>query len=290
MFTMAHLLSAERRSSIPAHFLLTSSKLVLMRAIWSGAIGFGLVNIPVRLYSATESSSLDLHMLDKHDQAGIRYARINVNTGKEVAWEDIVKGYDYDGQWVVLTDEDYEKASPKKSKMIDISEFAGEDDIPTTYYDTPYYLEPTKGGEKAYALLREALKQSRRVAIGVYVMRTKETLCALKPEGDMLLLLKIRFPEEIRSYEDLNIPQAKDMTIKPAELKMAQALIDQLTPKKFSLDKYKDTYDDELMKLIELKAKGKKITAPKFKLVQHKSKDLMEQLKASLEAPRKKAS
>ncbi len=260
-----------------------------MRAIWSGSIGFGLVNIPVRLFSAVQDSTLDLHMLDKNGHAGIRYARINSDTGKEVPWANIVKGFKYNDEYVVLTDDDFEKVSPKKSKMIDISEFAKEEDIDTTFYDTPYYLEPTKGGEKAYVLLREALKQSGKVAIGEYIMRTKENLCLLKPQDDMLLLLKIRYAEEIRNYEDLNIP--KDITVKPAELKMAQALINQLTPKKFSMGKYKDTYDDELMKIIEAKAKGKKITAPKFKLVHNKSKDMMEQLKASLDTgTRKKAS
>jgi len=260
-----------------------------MRAIWSGSIGFGLVNIPVKLFSATQDSTLDLDMLDKRGHANIRYARINSSTGKEVAWENIVKGYKYNGDYVVLTDEDFEKASPKKSKMIDINEFAKEEDIDTTYYDTPYYLEPSKGGEKAYVLLREALKQSGKVAVGQYVMRTKENLCLLKPQGDVILLLKIRFTEEIRDYTDLNIP--KDLSVKPAELKMAQTLINQLTPKKFSMDKYKDTYDDELMKIITAKSKGKKITQPKFKIVQSKGKDLMSQLKASLETPaRKKAS
>jgi DNA end-binding protein Ku len=260
-----------------------------MRALWTGSIGFGLVNIPVRLFSATADSRLDLDMLDKHGHANIRYARINANTGKEVAWENIVKGYKYNDEYVVLTDEDFEKVNPKKSKMIDISEFAAESDIDTTFYDTPYYLEPAKGGEKAYVLLREALKKSGKVALGEYIMRTKETLCVLKAQRDMLLLLKIRYAEEIRDYSELNIP--KDVEIRPAELKMAQTLINQLTPKKFSLDKFKDTYDEELMKIIEAKAKGKKVTQPRFKIVHSKSKDLMEQLKASLgTGARKKAS
>ncbi len=264
-----------------------------MRAIWTGSIGFGLVNIPVRLFSATQSSSLDLDMLDKHGHANIRYARINENTGKEVPWANIVKGYKYNDEYVVLDDDDFEKVSPKKSKIIDISSFTKAEEIDVTYYDTPYYLEPAKGGEKAYVLLREALKKSGKVAIGEYILRKKEILCVLKPLGDMLLLEKIRFAEEIRDYEDLNIP--KDITIKPAELKMAEALINQLTPKKFSMAQYKDTYDAELMKIIEAKAKGKRVATPKFKIVHNKSKDLMSQLKASLEGgkettTRKKAS
>jgi len=259
-----------------------------MRAIWSGSIGFGLVNIPIRIFSATEDSSLDLHMLDKHDHANIRYARINQNTGKEVPWGDIVKGYKYNDKYVVLSDEDFEKASPKKSKTIEIDQFVEADKIDVTYYDTPYYLEPSKGGERAYELLRAALKETGKVAIGSYVMRSKETLCLLKTQEDMILLLKIRFPEEIRSYSDLNIP--KTINVKPVELKMAVSLINQLTPKKFSISKYKDTYDEELMTLIEKKAKGKAIPKPHFKIVHNKSKDLMSQLKASLETKKKKAS
>lgn len=251
-----------------------------MRAIWSGSIGFGLVNIPVKMYSATKESRLDLDMLDKHNHANIRYARINSASGKEVAWEDIVKGYKYDGEYVVLSDEDFAKVSPKKSQMIDINEFVKEEDIDTTFYETPYYLEPSKGGEKAYVLLREALKDAGKLAMGEFIMRTKETLCVLRPQRDMLLLQRIRYPEEIRDYGDLNIP--KDITIKPAEMKMAQTLINQLTPKKFDMSKYKDTYDEELMKIIEAKAKGKKVTQPKFKISKTKTTDLMEQLKASL--------
>src|SRR4051812_16184552 len=121
-----------------------------MRAIWTGSIGFGLVNIPVKLYSATQSSKRDLDMLDKHGHANIRYARINANTGKEVAWENIVKGYKYNDDYVVLTDTDFEKVSPKKSKIIEIDEFVKGETIDATFYDTPYYLEPSKGGEKAY--------------------------------------------------------------------------------------------------------------------------------------------
>lgn len=251
-----------------------------MRAIWSGSIGFGLVNIPVKLFSATQDSTIDLDMLDKHDHANIRYARINQDTGKEVAWGDIVKGYKYNDEYVVLSEEDFEKVRPEKNKTIGIDQFVQQEKIDLAYYDTPYYLEPSKGGERAYVLLREALKKSGKVAIGSYVLRTKENLCLLKAEGDVIMLMKIRFPEEIRSYSELNIP--KTATIKDAELKMAISLIDQLTPKSFSMDKYKDTYDEELMKIIELKAKGKRIPKPKFKIVKNTSKDLMEQLKASL--------
>jgi DNA end-binding protein Ku len=175
-----------------------------MRAIWTGSIGFGLVNIPVKLFSATQESSLDLDMLDKNGHANIRYARINADTGKEVPWGNIVKGYKYHDHYVVLTDEDFQKVSPKKSRMIDISQFVKAEEIDTAYYDTPYYLAPTKGGEKAYVLLREALKQSGKVAMGSFVMRNKEDLCLLKTQDNVIQLLKIRFAEEIREYGELD--------------------------------------------------------------------------------------
>ena len=254
-----------------------------MRAIWSGAIGFGLVNIPIKIFSATESSSIGLTMLDKKDHANIKYQRINTDTGKEVAWKDIVKGYKYEGEYVVLDDADFEKASPEKSKTIAIQEFIEEGELDPVYYDTPYYLEPAKGGERAYALLREALAKSGKVAVGTFVMRTKENLCILRASGDMLGLVKLRFAEEIRDYSELNIPSSKKTTIKPAELKKATALIDQLTPKEFDITKYKDTYDQELMKLIEAKASGKKVTTPKAKTSKTKTIDLMSQLKESLD-------
>jgi DNA end-binding protein Ku len=257
-----------------------------MRAIWTGAIGFGLVNIPVKMYSATQSSTLDLDMLDKKDHSNIKFQRVNEKTGKEVAWENIVRGYKYNGEYVVLTDEDFEKASPEKSKIISIEQFVEETEIDTIYYETPYYLEPEKTGAKAYALLRDALEKSGKVGLGTYVMRTKEVIGLIKPMDDVLVLNKIRFPEEIRDHKELKTPDDKP---KPNELKMAMALIDQLSGP-FEIDKYKDTYSDQLMHLIEAKAKGKKITAPKMTVVHSKSRDLMEQLKASLNTSKRKAS
>lgn len=258
-----------------------------MRAIWTGAIGFGLVNIPVKLYSATQQSTLDLDMLDKKDHSNIKFQRINENTGKVVEWKDIVKGYKYEDDYIVLSDEDFEKASPEKSQLIEIAEFVKQDQVDSTFYETPYYIEPAKGGERAYAVLREALKESGKVALGSFVMRTKATFCMLKADGDMIVLERLRFPEEIRSTEDLSVPTRTE--VKPAELKMAVSLINQLTPKKFNISKYKDTYSEELMKLIEAKAKGTKVAKPKFKLVKTKTQDLMAQLKESIET-RKKAS
>jgi len=261
-----------------------------MRAIWSGAIGFGLVNIPVKMYSATEDSNIDLDLLDKHDHARIRYARINEGTGEEVAWGDIVKGYKMGDKYIVLDEEDFEAASPKKTQVVEIDEFVDENEIETTFFEAPYYLAPDKGGEKPYALLREALSEPEKVAIGTYVMRGKEHLCMLKAEEDVIVLNRLRFAEEIRDTGELDLPGTS--SIKPNELKVAKALIEQLTAKRFSIKKYKDTYRSELLKHIKAKAKGKEIREPKFKIVRSNAKDLMAQLKASLEGdkPKKRAS
>jgi DNA end-binding protein Ku len=257
-----------------------------MRSIWTGAIGFGLVNIPVKLYSATQTSNLDLDMLDKKNHANIKFQRVNASTGREVAWENIVKGYKYDDDYVIITDEDFEKASPEKSKIININEFVQEEEIDSFYYDVPYYLEPSKGGEKAYALLHKALAETGKVALGTFVLRNKEIFCMLRAmDGDFLALIRLRFPEEIRDTEDLSLPN--NATIKPAELKMAIALIEQLSPKKFNIDKYRDTYSDALMKIIEAKAKGKRVSQPKFRIAKTGTKDLMAQLKESLGASKK---
>ena len=258
-----------------------------MRPIWTGAIGFGLVNIPVKMYSATQTSNINLDMLDKKDHAKIKYQRINENSGKEVKWENIVKGYKMEGNYVVLDDKDFEMASAKKTKTIDISDFVKEEEISSLYYETPYYLEPDKSGTRPYELLREALMKTKKVGVASFVMRSKESLAILRPDKDVIVLNRIRFEEEIRKTEDLVLP--KNTEVKPAELKMAITLIDQLTAK-FDISKYKDTYNDELMKLIQAKAGGKKIKAPEMKIVHSKTQDLMGQLKASLDVKRKKAS
>ncbi len=258
-----------------------------MRAIWTGAIGFGLVNIPVKMYSATESSSLDLDMLDKKDHARIKYQRVNENSGKEVDWKNIVKGYKIDDHYVVLDDADFEAASVKKTKTIDITDFVKEDEISSMYYETPYYLEPDKSGTRPYKLLLEALKKTKKVGVASFVMRNKEALAVLRPDKDVIVLNLIRFAQEIRDTDDLTLP--KNTEIKPAELKMATTLIDMLS-KKFDISKYKDTYNDDLMKLIKAKAKGKKVKSPQMKVVHNKTKDLMEQLKESLKGKQKKAS
>lgn len=257
-----------------------------MRAIWSGAIGFGLVNIPVKLFSAVEASELDLDMLDKKDHANVKFKRVNADTGREVPWGNIVKGYLVNDKYVIVTDEDFEKASPEKTKMIEVNEFIDERDIDSIYYETPYYLQPEKSGVKAYALLRDALKKTGKVGLGSYVLRNRESLVVIKPHNNILLLNKIRFQQEIRSAADIKAPATK---AKPSELKMATQLIEQLSTD-FDIKKYKDTYSDKLLKLIRAKAKGKAIKPHPLKVVHSRSRDLMEQLKASLKPAKKKAS
>jgi DNA end-binding protein Ku len=257
-----------------------------MRAIWSGAIGFGLVNIPVKLYSATQGSELDLDMLDKKDHANIKFQRVNANTGKVVAWENIIKGYKVEDRYVVLSEEDFEKASPEKNKLINIEEFVDEKDIDSIYFETPYYLQPEKSGVKPYALLKEALEKTGKVGLGTFVLRNRESLVLIKPYNDILILNKIRYVQEIRDTDEIKVPAGHS---KPGEMKMAVQLIEQLSGK-FDIAKYRDTYTDKLLKLIKAKAKGKKIAPAPLRVVHSRGRDLMEQLKASLGSTKRKAS
>ena len=257
-----------------------------MKAIWNGAIGFGLVNIPIKMYSATESSAIDLDMLDKNDHENIRFKRVNEKTGKEVLWENIVKGYKLNDEYIVLDDEDFEAASPEKSKMLSIEQFVKEDEIESVYFETPYFLEPQKNGENAYSLLIKALMKTKMVGVGTFVMRSKAHLCVIKPYKDILIMNQIRFPEELRDYDELKIPKK---TVKEGELKMAIALIEQ-SSEKFNPDQYVDTYKEDLLKIIEQKAKGKRPKIQAAKETSDKTVDLMAQLKASLEKTKKSAS
>jgi len=257
-----------------------------MRAIWSGAIGFGLVNIPVKLYSAIQESELDLDMLDKKDFSNIKFQRVNATTGKEVAWDNIVRGYKIEDKYVVVTPEDFEKASPEKTKIIEIEEFVNEKDIDSIYYEKPYYLQPEKQGVKAYALLRDALKKTGKVGLGTYVLRNRENLVIIKAMDDILVLNKIRFQQEIREPDEIKTPAAKN---KPTEMKMAVELINQLSAE-FDIKKYRDTYSDKLLKLIKAKSKGKKIATSNLRVVHSSNRDLVSQLKASLSSGKRKAS
>ena len=256
-----------------------------MRAIWKGSVGFGLVNIPVKLYSATQQSSLDLDMVDRRDMGKVRFKRINENTGAELTMENIGKAYMYNGGYILLEEEDFEAAMPEKSKVITINNFVKEEEINTIYFENSYYLEPEKSGERAYALLREAMAKSGKVGLAQFVLRTSETLSVLKPMNDVLVLSKIRFAEEIRSIEELKLPPHS--VVKPDELKMALSLVNQYT-EPFSIEKYKDEYAAALLKVIEERASGKKAKIRKLTVTYKNTDNLIDQLKASL--ARKKAS
>src|SRR5690606_6158083 len=257
-----------------------------MRSVWNGTISFGLVSIPVKMYSASESRAIDLDMLDKHDQGRIRYKRVNENTGKEVEWKDIVKGYKKDDSYVILEKEDFENANAKKSKTIDIEEFVEETEVADMLFKNPYYLEPQKEGGKAYSLLRDVLKKTGKLGVATFVMRQKENLSLIGVYDEVIVLHVIRFAEEIRDPKELKIPNTK---ISAKEIKMAESLIENYT-EKFDFKKYKDVYNEQLLKIIESKASGKKVKVEKVKSEPTAAKDLMAKLKASLDQGKKKAS
>ncbi len=257
-----------------------------MKSIWNGTLSFGLVSIPVKMYSASESRSLDLDMLDKHDQARIRYKRVNENTGKEVAWKDIVKGFKKDDAYVILEKEDFENANVKKSKTIDIEEFVEETEVADMLFKNPYYLEPQKEGGKAYNLLRDALKKTGKLGVATFVMRQKENLSLIGVYKNVIVLHVIRFADEIRNPAEVKVPKTKTSA---KEVAMAESLIENYT-EKFDFKKYKDVYNDQLMKIIDSKASGKKVKVDKVKSEPTAAKDLMAKLKASLEQNKKKAS
>jgi DNA end-binding protein Ku len=255
-----------------------------MRAIWTGAISFGLVNIPVRLYSATEERGLKFDMLHKKDLSPIRYARVCRLDGREVPYEDIVKGYEYqDGDYVVLADEDFKRANLRKTKTIDIQEFVLEEEIDAVYYTKPYYLEPDKGAEKAYAVLREALQKSKRVGIAKFVLRNREHLAAIKVQGNLIVLNQLRFKEEIRKPEDIKLPDKK--TASGKEIDMAMQLIEQLS-EPFKPEQFKDEYTQELKKVISQRAKGKTPKAKGAPPTPTKVPDLLNTLRKSLKNQR----
>ncbi len=264
-----------------------------MRSIWNGALSFGLINIPVRVYPAAEEHALDFDMLHKKDLSPIRYARICKLDGKEVPYKDIIKGFEYEkGEYVIVDEKDFKAANAKKTSVIDIQHFTPLDAVDPIYFEKPYYLEPEKkGGGKAYQLLREALKKSKKSAIANYVFRNREHIGIITPSEEVLLLLQLRYAFDIRSYEELTLPKDK---IAPKEIDMALMLIDKLT-QPFEPKKYHDTYTEELMGVIEQKLQGKKpsIKAPKVRPV-HEARDLMgllqESLSKSLGEPKKRSS
>ncbi|MBC7868303.1 MAG: Ku protein [Gloeobacteraceae cyanobacterium ES-bin-316] len=257
-----------------------------MKAIWTGSIGFGLVNIPIKLFSAVESSKLDFDMLDKKDQANIKFKRVNEKTGKEVLWENIIKGYLLEDKYVLLDDTDFEKASPEKTSHVEIIQFVEEDEIDSVFFESPYFIQPEKTGVRAYQLLLEALSKTGKAGLGSFVMREREHVCLIKPYQNILVLNRLRYAEEVRDPAAIKTTASKP---KPAEVKMAISLIDQLT-QPFDPSVFKDLYSEKLLKIIKAKAKGKAVAYKPMKIVHSKTSDLMEQLKASLGNKKKKAS
>lgn len=252
-----------------------------MRAIWSGSISFGLVNIPVKMYSGSVAhEGLDLNMLHKSDLSRIRYARICRKDGKEIPYDEIVKGYEYrNGDYIVLNAEDFKKADAKKTESIEIKQFTDEGEIDSRYYEKPYYLEPGKGAARAYALLRDALERSSKVALAKYALRARDNLAVVKPYNNGLILNQLRFPADLRDPVGLNFPETDQAG--EDELEMALALIKQQT-KPFIAEDWHDTYTEELEEIIEEKAEGVSSKQRGKEPVPTKVNDLMETLKASL--------
>ncbi|WP_183885290.1 Ku protein [Pedobacter cryoconitis] len=251
-----------------------------MRSLWNGAIGFGLVNIPVKLFSAVQNSHLDLDMLDSKDHSRIKFQRINEQTRKEVPFDKIVKGFLLNDRYVILDDQDFEDAAPEKTKMIALENFVDINEINPIYYETSYFAQPEKQGKKAYALLLKALVKSKKAGVARFVLRNTENLCVIHPLNDILVITKIRFAEEIRSGEELKIPSTETITKK--ELEVGLALIEQYTSE-FDIKGFKDEYSKELLKIIKAKAKGKRATVRKLKPVEQATDDLYSQLLQSLE-------
>ena len=258
-----------------------------MRSIWSGAVSFGLIYIPVRLYSASQSNELDLDMLRKGDLCRIRYARVCRETGEEVAWEDIVKGYQYKkGEYVVLEDEDFKRANVKKSKTIEIESFVNAEEIDEKFLEKPYFLEPDPGAQKVYGLLREALKKSKKVGVARFVLRTREHMAILKAEEDVIVLNQMRFANELRSPDELDLP--KEAGVSDRELDMAVKLVEQLT-EPWEPEKFKDTYIEDLMRIIQEKVEGKEVEPVEDEPVPIEVTDLFSKLSQSLDMARNKS-
>ena len=258
-----------------------------MRTMWTGAVNFGLVNIPVKLYSGSQSNRVDLDMLHSEDLSPIRYARVCREDGEEVPWDEIVKGYEYrEGDYVVLTKEDFAKAESGRQDTIDILSFADQSEVDPVYFSKPYYLEPGKGGAKVYRLLCQALEDSGKVAIAKYVLRNREHLACIRPSGRLLVMIQMRFADEVRSAEELKLPDKAKVS--KDEMALAKQLIDQLA-RPFNPEDYEDTYNEELQRIIEEKAEGKKPKAAKGPK-KAEVKDVMSALKASLEREKKSGS
>jgi DNA end-binding protein Ku len=255
--------------------------------IWKGAISFGLVNIPVKLHSAVREDQISFRMLDREGLCPVKYERVCKNNNKEVPWERIVKGYEYEkGKYVVLEDEDFKKAAVATSKAFEIQDFVQEVEIDPRFFDKPYYLVPDTGGEKPYALLREAMRETATVAIGTITLRQKQYLAGIKVVGEALVLDVMRFAAEVVDESDFRFPSGED--VRPQEVKMAKQLIANLT-EAFEPSKYKDDYQANLKKIIQAKLKGKKVNLKETAEPEPTGViDLMSRLEQSLKTGAKK--
>ena len=255
-----------------------------MRPLWTGALTFGLVNIPVRLHSAVQAKErVSFRLLHKKDLSPIKYERVCQKEGEAVDWKEIVKGYEYSkGKFVVLDDEDFKAAAIESSKTIEILDFVASDEIDSRYFETPYYVVPAKGGEKAYALLREAIKRTGMVGIGKITMRSNSLhLSAVKAVGEAIVLEIMRFQDELVDISEFSFPSEDG--VRPQELQMAEQLVGNLS-QSFDPSKYTDDYRDNLMKIIRAKMKGKKLDVPEPEERESTQVvDLMQRLKESLE-------
>ena len=266
----------------------------MARAIWKGSISFGLVNIPIALYQATKREDLSFRLLRKSDLSPVNYKRVAEKDGKEVPWDQIVKGYEYEkGKYIVLKEEDFQRVDLEATQTVDIQDFVDLDEIDPIFFYKPYYLEPQKGGDKAYALLRDSLKEKKKVGIAKVVIKTREYLAGVKPEDGALVLELMHFGDELIDTSKLHLP--KKAEVGKRELNMATALIDSMSAK-WNPEKYKDDYREALMEVIEEKveAGGKEIEAkPRKAAKPTKVIDLVKVLQQSLEqtkgAKKKKA-
>jgi DNA end-binding protein Ku len=256
----------------------------MARAIWKGSISFGLVNIPIALYPATRREELKFRLLRKSDLSPVNYKRVAEKDGKEIAWDQIVKGYEYEkGKYVVLKDEDFQRVDLEATQTVDIQDFVDQEEIDPMFFYKPYYLEPQKGGDKAYALLRDALKNSGKVGIAKVVIKTRQHLAGVKPEDGALVLELMHFADELADTGKLHVP--KKTEVGKREMNMAKSLIDSMSAK-WNPEKYKDDYREALMEVIEEKveAGGKEIEEkPKKAPKPTKVIDLVSVLQKSLE-------
>ncbi|WEK20981.1 MAG: Ku protein [Candidatus Pedobacter colombiensis] len=250
-----------------------------MRSIWNGSIGFGLVNIPVKLFSGVHSSNLDLDMLDERDHANIRFKRVNEKTHKEVPYEHIVKGYFLNDRYIVLDDHDFEEVKPEKTKIIEIENFVDIAEINPIYYETSYYTQPEPQGKRAYVLLLKALMKSKMAGVARFVLRNTENLCVIHPMNGIIVITKIRFQEEIKDTKEVALKE--EVAINSKELEVGLALIKQYTSA-FNIDSFKNDYANELLKIIKAKAKGKRATVKRIQPKKAVSEDLYDQLMESL--------